>query len=173
MLGTRLCAAAGLAVYVLLGAELRGEESPRSSGTDSKAAAIVRQALEDEVAGDGASRNRLLKEAASADPDYATARWQLGQVRHGENWVAVREAMTEAAHSELNLQYAAKRTEALGSASQELRLAQWCLKQEMLDRARLHFWRVDSPPGERQPGQSAAGSSISSWRAGGSSPCRT
>jgi hypothetical protein len=36
--------------------------------------------------------------------------------------------------------------EALDNAALELKLAQWCVKNEMPDRARLHFWRVLANP---------------------------
>jgi hypothetical protein len=54
--------------------------------------------------------------------------------------------MAKRADAELTAQYEAKRSEALDNAALELNLAQWCVKNEMRDRARLHFWRVLKNP---------------------------
>ena len=144
MYRTRCCALSGwVSVCVFLGAATPslGEEKPKSSPAQ-KAAALVLQALENEVAGDAAARDRLLKQAADVDPNHAPAHWHLGQVRQGDDWLPVREAMIERGDSPADAEYKVLRAEADGNPTLELKLARWCLKNQMPDRARLHFWRV-------------------------------
>lgn len=121
------------------------EKTPEDSKS-TPAAALVWQALDNEVAGDGAARKQLLAEALAADPEYPPAHWHLGHVRSSGAWLPAAEAMAKGADAAVTAQYRAKRDEAEGSPGQELRLAQWCLKNDMPDRARLHFWRVLTNP---------------------------
>ena len=112
----------------------------------SAAAGFVKQALDNEVAGDGEGRRKLLEQAIALDPAYPPAHWHSGHLRGADSWIAAAEAMAKTADSELTAQYTAKREEAAENAALELKLAQWCVKNDMPDRARLHFWGVLKNP---------------------------
>jgi pretoxin HINT domain-containing protein len=159
MLSTRCCAMAGVvALSYLASIPPHGDEKRGLTAAESEAAALVRQALDNELAGDGAARERLLREATVVAPDYAPARWHLGAVRVGKEWRPIAAALARHVENELDVQYAARRSDAAGSAAEELNLAQWCLKQDMPDRARLHFWQViHNPKATTDQVKSAAG----------------
>jgi hypothetical protein len=79
-----------IAVLALLGCPARTWAlAPDDAAT--KAAGLVRQALEAEASGDRDARGEYLRQALAADPDYPPAHWQLGEVRHGSEWVTVDE----------------------------------------------------------------------------------
>ncbi|HZL88846.1 MAG TPA: polymorphic toxin-type HINT domain-containing protein [Pirellulaceae bacterium] len=149
MCWTRPCALAASWIVLSLGVAVlpaRSAEKAALTSSTAEASALVQQALDNEVAGDGASRKDLLQQAVAHDPQYPPARWQLGHVRTSDAWLPAAEAMAKGAAAELTAQYQVKRAEALDNAALELKLAQWCVKNDMQDRARLHFWRVLSNP---------------------------
>jgi Pretoxin HINT domain len=57
------------------------------------AALLVRQALAAEAAGQPERRADYLRQAVAAEPDNATARWQSGEVRQGNRWLPVDQAV--------------------------------------------------------------------------------
>ena len=151
MLWKRRCAAVVLtnalaAGSLLLAAcQLLADEKTSSSPPRSKAENLLRQALEQEVAGDAEGRGRLLNEAAAADPSFAPARWHLGEVRVGENWLPAADIERHAG-GEADREYEVMRADAAGNSALLLKLARCCLKEQMADRARLHFWQVIAHP---------------------------
>ena len=149
MFWTRRCALGAWWIALSVGAAApsarAAEPAPARSGAKD-AGALVQQALDNEVAGDGAARKELLQQAVGLDSQYPPAHWHLGHVRIGDVWLPAAEATAMGAAAELTSQYEAKRAEATGNAALELKLAQWCVKYEMPDRARLHFWRVSTNP---------------------------
>lgn len=144
MLWTQRGALAGLIVFSFSAPSTFADE--KVSPASEHAQALVLQALDNEAAGDGAARDRLLKQALAVDPQYPAAHWHLGHVHAGGKWLPVASATAIGADGETAAQYAAKRKESLGSAAQELNLAQWCVKHDMPDRARLHYWQVLGNP---------------------------
>ena len=74
--------------------------SPAKDGSVSgerSAEELVRAALKAEAAGDSAERERLLRKALKKDPNYAPARWHLGYVRAGKEWLKWDEVQRRAA----------------------------------------------------------------------------
>jgi pretoxin HINT domain-containing protein len=136
----------GGALVFCCGRNAFAEPAPAKEKAPSPAAPLVQQALDNEVAGDAAAHKELLQQAVALDPDYPPARWHLGEIRWADAWLPAAEAIAKAADSELTAQYQAKREEAAGNAALELKLAQWCVKNGMPDRARLHFWGVLKNP---------------------------
>ena len=122
------------------------EPTSAKGGAPSPAVPLVQQALDNEVAGDAAARKELLQQAVTLDPEYPPARWHLGEIRWADAWHPAAEAIAKAADAELTAQYQAKREETAGNAALELKLAQWCIRNDMPDRARLHFWGVLKNP---------------------------
>lgn len=143
MFRTRCCAGASCFVLSLaLPSSWLIAEEPAKPTKETDAQALVGQALDNELAGDAGRREALLLQAAALDPQHPPARWHLGQVRLGDDWMEAKAAMKAAAENPIAADYLALRDEAVGNAALELKLAQWCIKEKMPDRARLHFWQV-------------------------------
>lgn len=147
MFRTRCCAWASCFVLSLaLPFSWLIAEEPAKPTKETDAQALVGQALDNELAGDAGRREALLLQAAALDPQHPPAHWHLGQVRLGDDWMEAKAAMKAAAENPIAADYHALRDEAVGNAALELKLAQWCIKEKMPDRARLHFWRVVTNP---------------------------
>lgn len=109
---------------------------------EAAAKALVRRALESEVAGDAQSRRDLLKQALEMAPEYPPANWHSGRVEVDGRWVALDEAARLAAADERLTQYHQLRKEALGDAKRELTLARWCARSQLDDESKLHYTRL-------------------------------
>ena len=72
--------------------------APREN--EAVAKALVRRALESEVAGNSHGRRDLLKRALEAAPDYPPANWHAGRVEVDGGWVTFDEAARLAAADE-------------------------------------------------------------------------
>lgn len=71
------------------------------SAEPGEADELVRRALYAELAGNNADRQALLQEAVRSFPDHAPARWQLGFVMVGGDWLEVAEAERRTVESRL------------------------------------------------------------------------
>src|SRR5262245_23429928 len=83
--------AAGL--VTLTGLRGAGAAEPDISRA-AKGQTLVQAALDAELAGDAVKRAALLDQAIAADPDFAPARWQSGQVKFDGSWRRVDEVAT-------------------------------------------------------------------------------
>src|SRR5262245_59278013 len=79
--------AAVLGGWLALGAAFANE--PSYSTTSERLVAEARQA---EMKGDAAEQFSLLREAVRAEPDNEQARWQLGEIKVGNEWIAVEDS---------------------------------------------------------------------------------
>ncbi len=113
----------------------------KASGGDSPsaAAALVQQALAAESAGNLQQREDYLRQALAADPDFAPAHWQLGEVRVGKSWLAVDAASAENAWSDKFVKYRDLRDSSPATPAAHLQLARWCEDQGLKDQERLHL----------------------------------
>jgi hypothetical protein len=109
---------------------------------EAAAKALVRRALESEVAGDAESRRDLLKQALEAAPDYPPANWHSGRVEVDGRWVTLDEAAQLTAVDEQLARYRQLRDEALGNAKRELTLARWCARARLDSESKLHYMRL-------------------------------
>ena len=114
-------------------------ESPQADAT-VRAEQHVRTALQFELDGDYTYRERLLALATRTDPDCAAARWQQGQLRMNDEWVAADDPRS--IDDELRATYRDMRDKALGDPQRELKLARWCHRNQLADVARLHYTRL-------------------------------
>lgn len=106
------------------------------------AKALVRRALESEVAGDAQGRRDLLKQALETAPEYPPANWHSGRVEVDGRWVRLDEAARLIAADEQLAEYRQLREVALGDAKRELSLARWCARARLDDESKLHFTRL-------------------------------
>ena len=79
---------------------------PAYSTTSERLVAEARQA---EMKGDAAQQFSLLREAVRAEPDNESARWQLGEIKVGDEWMAVEDSQRKAAADPVQAEYRAIR----------------------------------------------------------------
>ncbi len=106
------------------------------------AKSLVKQALQAELAGDSAERERLLAEALKLDPECAAARWQLGQIRRDNQWLTLDEAAETAQRDRRLKNYRERRNALVNTAENQRELARWCEKVHLPDQARVHWVHV-------------------------------
>ncbi len=103
---------------------------------------LVREALKAEAAGKSSERETLLRRALEKDPDCAQARWHLGYVRVGKEWLKWDEVQRRSASDPRLVEYRRLFDEQAGTPTGELALARWCREQGLDEQARFHWRRV-------------------------------
>jgi hypothetical protein len=131
-----LALSGALMADVCLGADAR---KPAVSET---AVRLVDEARQAKLAGDTTRQFSLLRQAVGIAPDYELARWQLGQVKVGDEWLMVEEAQRRAAANANQAQYRELRAQHGESAEGQLALARWCRKNDLDDEAKFHWASV-------------------------------
>lgn len=115
---------------------------------------LVKQALSVGLNGNVDERAALLKRAASADADFAPARWQQGQVKFDGQWRTPAEVAKHVADDPRWKEYESLRAEAGETPADHLRLAQWCMRNELTAEERYHWANVLlAVPGNEQARQ--------------------
>ena len=133
--------ALGLGMAVILSAS-RAPADPQR-GDRLAAPEAVREALHREIYGLSAERKTLLQSAASLAPQYAPARWHLGEVKDSrQRWISVEEFAHRWSTSRKNKQYLEAREQAADTAAGQLALAEYCRREGLFDQMRSHLWRV-------------------------------
>jgi hypothetical protein len=112
------------------------------SAEPGEADELVRRALNAELAGNNADRQALLQEVVRSFPDHAPARWQLGFVMVGGDWLEVAEAERRTVESRLTQQYRRLRDQCAQTATGQVALARWCRQNKLADEERLHWVAV-------------------------------
>ncbi len=107
-----------------------------------EADALVQRALNAELAGNNDERQTLLQEAVRSFPDHALARWQLGFVMVGDDWLEVAEAERQTVELGLTQQYRWLRDQHAQTAAGQVALARWCRQNKLADEERLHWVAV-------------------------------
>ena len=105
---------------------------------------MVISALEAEVKGDFAARERLLNEAAELDAAPA-AQAHRGMINAGlkkSDWKSIDESMAAGAKDDRLLRYEKVRKESPDTVAGHIAMAKWCLSRKMEDPARGHLNRV-------------------------------
>jgi hypothetical protein len=110
--------------------------------TDTATARLVRAALEQEVAGNNARRDAMLREALYDSPDDALAHWQLAQVRVQGRWQSPAEVEQAARQDKRLTEYRRRRDASARSVADQAALARWCRKNRLDDQQRLHWLLV-------------------------------
>jgi hypothetical protein len=101
---------------------------------------LVEQALQGEL--NGADRAKLLEGAVELNPDFAPARWQLGQLKVAGAWLKVDEVSGHAADDDNYAAYLKKRDSLVDTAEQHRELARWCRGRRMTAEEKLHWSKV-------------------------------
>jgi hypothetical protein len=103
---------------------------------------LVRQALDADLAGRQDERATLLRQAVEQAPLYAPARWQSGELLHGDQWLAVRAAQVQVSADRRLKEYRQARDQLDSSVAAHLTLARWCRKQQWREREDFHWSSV-------------------------------
>ncbi len=134
------CKGRWIRVFVVLGGWLTlGNAYGNEASYSTTAERLVDEARQAEVKGDSAQQFALLREAVRVEPDFELARWQLGQVKIGDAWVAVEEAQRQSAADPRQAEYRDLRKRFGDKPAGQLALARWCRKNGLEDEARFHW----------------------------------
>ncbi len=117
---------------------------------------LVAAAVQAELAGDIGRYVSLLHAAVRSDPTNKIARWQLGQVQVGEEWIPAEEAQRRSANDPLQAEYRERRAAAGDSLPDQIRLARWCRDHKLSDEAEVHWETVLSRDPMNKEAQRAA-----------------
>jgi hypothetical protein len=119
------------------GAEEAGVPYRASRLTQEK----VREALQREVYGLGADRERMLLAAAKGEADAPLPQWYLGRVQSADGaWKSVDEAPS-AREGQLYREYVAQRNAKADDAAGQKSLADWCERNGLKQQERAHLIR--------------------------------
>ena len=116
----------------------RGATKPAAVSAHSPAEALVKKALQAEAAGDQKAHAEYLAQAVAADPDYAPAHWQLGEVLIDGQWRAVDSAAAISSMSAKFREYQQRRSRVRPQAEDLIKLANWCEQAGLAEQAKLH-----------------------------------
>lgn len=88
-----LAQGSAVAFFIAVGALAAGERPAAKADPEDEATSIAeritREGLLAGFTGDAESRDLALRDALRVAPDYALARWHLGQMRHDDQWQTV------------------------------------------------------------------------------------
>ena len=103
------------------------------------------------------SRMRCCIRPCYIAPDNSLARWQLGEMKVGNEWLSVEEAQRRAEADPRQTKYQ-ERKESLGESPQgQLALARWCRGNKLEDEAQFHWSSVLSIDPNNKEALRAAG----------------
>ncbi|MEX0611757.1 MAG: polymorphic toxin-type HINT domain-containing protein [Pirellulales bacterium] len=132
-----------IAAFCGLGVFLISGPAPAKKAKDySTAERLVEEARQAQIDGDTTHCFALLRQAIRVAPDYELARWQLGQMQVGGEWLSVEEAQRRAAADPRQAEYRDRRKAHGESPEGQLALARWCRKNDLTDEARFHWASV-------------------------------
>jgi hypothetical protein len=93
----------------------------------------------------------LLHEAVRIDPNNSQARWQLGQVKVGGEWLSIEESQRRAAADPRQAKYQANKNSSGDGPGDHLALARWCRNNNLDEEARVHWAGVlSSDPSHKE-----------------------
>jgi hypothetical protein len=139
-------ACGALAILTLTATSLPSELPAHAAGIDvaheetvGPAAPFVQAALDAEQAGDASQRSALLAQAVAADPDFAPARWQSGQLMFDGAWRTPEEIERLVQNHHRWADYRSRREVVEGTPQDHLELARFC-RDNGLDREARYHW---------------------------------
>lgn len=142
-LGTFRGRSAALLAAILLATWPLGDAAGKNQATGSTTAdQLIEAAGQAKADGQQGRAYALLHEAARVAPECSLARWQLGQVKIGKEWLSIEEAERRAAADPRQEKYR-ERKDALGEAPQDqITMARWCRGNKLEDEAEFHWASV-------------------------------
>jgi hypothetical protein len=102
----------------------------------------VRDAVRQAIEGKSADKRERLRSLVSTQPDSVAARGQLGQVRHGKEWIDFAELAQRPEEIAKRVEYESARQAAPDTLDGQLELANWCRQRGLIDQERVHLHQV-------------------------------
>jgi len=112
-----------------------------SAQEPSQVDAQVREALHREIYGLAEEKQEILQEVIAHSPDAASARWHLGYVRQGNEWIKPTDLPARKHDPRLD-GYRHRRSQMEDTAAGHMSLANWCQRRGLDERERAHLSRV-------------------------------
>ncbi len=103
---------------------------------------LIDAASQAKIGGQAAMAYALLHEAVQIAPDNSLARWQLGQVNAGGQWLSIEEAQRRAEADPRQTRYRERKAMMGDSPQAQLALARWCRGNNLEDEAKFHWESV-------------------------------
>lgn len=133
-----------MALAVVMGAlaaAARADDGATKSATlaTSPAAELVEQALRAEFSGNMLERAMLLRKAIAADPDYAPAHWQHGEIRAKDGWLSIDDSMKQLRRAGDVAQYRRRQATTPFNTGAQRQLGDWCAAAGLDAQARVHW----------------------------------
>jgi hypothetical protein len=116
-------------------AKAAGEQDSRAS----EARLLVDKALSAEADGDEQARTDYLKQALAADPEFAPAHWQLGEMKIDGQWLSVDSAAATSTMAAKFNEYRVRRAKVRAMADDQIKLAAWCSEAGLADQSQMHL----------------------------------
>ena len=134
----------GGACFFLMAASLASAAPPAANKNEKSppAEGLVNEALYSEIYGANADREKLLDDARKLAPDYAPARWHMGQVHYHNQWLKAVDSHQQAEKELPLVEYRNVRDGYAATVDGQLSLANWCKHKALLDQERAHLTRV-------------------------------
>jgi hypothetical protein len=118
---------------------------------------LINEASQAKAKGEQAIAYELLHRVVRIAPDNSLARWQLGQVKVGSEWLSIEEAQRRAEADPRQAKYQERKEVAGDSPQGQLALARWCRGNKLDDEARFHWSNVLSADPKNKEALRAAG----------------
>ena len=88
---------------------------------------------------DHVDRRSVLESTLEAAPDHRPTHWQAGYVTVRKRWQGFEEVQDAAADNDRLVEYRRRRAASQPTYSDQVKLAQWCQKQQLFDQERAHL----------------------------------
>lgn len=111
---------------------------------------LVAEALAAQLAGESDRRQGLLAQAIEADPEFAPARWQRGEIRFEGKWRSLESIHDRVASNPSYYEYGNLRAQMAGSLADHETLARWCFREGLENEERVHWRHVIAVNPEHQ-----------------------
>lgn len=117
-------------------------KEPGDASRKDEAERLVAEGLHFGALGETAMREKLLTRALELDPNCEAARWGLGQVRQGDEWIDAEARAARLSDDDRLEAYRHRRDQAADTIEGQFELATWCRERKLDDQARAHLNRV-------------------------------
>ncbi|HVU90012.1 MAG TPA: polymorphic toxin-type HINT domain-containing protein [Pirellulales bacterium] len=116
-----------------------GTRHAEKESQPAEAQVLLDKALSAEATGDTQARGEYLQQALAADPDFAPAHWQLGEMKIDGQWLSVDSAAATSTMAAKFHEYRLRRAKTRATADEQIKFAAWCSEKGLTDQARMHL----------------------------------
>lgn len=130
---------------ILSGSVVQAAEVDKSlprNKAEQEAAALVKEALHQDLVGNSEKRAELLAKAEKLAPDFEPVQWAKGNIRVNGKWIKATEVGGVTSKDTRLKAYDLKRRAAENTLEGNLKLADWCADSKLVEQERAHLARV-------------------------------